>query len=117
MRGCLSGKYVINDALARTVNFVFILHKQEGVIIEITKVSNIRPGEYVRISGMMIEGSLTLLSNTTCMVEVTRVEKSTTQRKVSEMLHHSSTGGTYTGVETAHITISCGAAYIISPLM
>lgn len=73
-----------NGALAGTINLVSILHKQERVIIEITEVPDIRSGRYVGTSTTMIQISLTLLSNTTCMVEAIRVEKSTAQRKVSE---------------------------------
>lgn len=54
-----------NDAVSHAVNFVTILHKQKGVIIDITEVSNVGPGRYVTKSSMMIQETLTLLSNTT----------------------------------------------------
>jgi hypothetical protein len=59
---------------------------------------------------MIIQGSLTLLSNTTCKAEVVHVEKSTAQYKVSVRPHHLQLG-TYSRIETAHVTISCEAMY------
>lgn len=102
----MSAKYsLINDALSRTVNFVRILHKQKGVIIDITEVSNVGPGRYVTTSSMIIQESLTLLSNTTCKVEVARVGKSTAQYKISEIPHRLQLG-TYSRIEATHVTIS-----------